>query len=301
MELERRVSESRWHSWHLYRAEIDDAFIRSAVRPFVTSIDAEALADSFFFVRYWDRGAHLRLRVKSRFGEAVDERVRRHFKAFFTSHPSRREHDGPDLLPNDSVQVAEYEPELDRYGGIERMPIVESQFEASSRAVLDLLADGSSYEGAIGAAIRLHLIFARALGLNCEQTVAFFREIARCFLRHPSIGVQDDAGEAHFLAIFDKAFERSREPLIAAQSSLWSALDEGIEFEERWANRWLADMRDVACRLRAISGSIGLRELEICHSCFHMTNNRLGIRNHDEPFVARIIERSMRSILEPAH
>jgi len=243
----------------------------------------------------------VRLRLRSSFADVIEERVRGHFEPFFERHPSTREKDRPDFIANDSVQPAEYEPEIERYGGIDRLPIAESQFEASSRAVLAIIEDDNvSYESAIGAAMRMHSIFAHALGLDRSNTIDFFSETARRFLRHPSIGVHDETGETHFLAIFDRVFARNREALIAAQSDLWSGLEEGSDFEEPWAGRWHSDMREIGRRLHAARDRFGPQEIDIFQSYMHMTNNRLGIRNHDEPFVARIIERSMRSALEPA-
>lgn len=291
------MPDARWRSYHLFRAEPWEPFLTECVKPFVEDCCARELADGFFFVRYWERGPHVRLRLRAIDGERLDANVRDHFETYFRRSPSRRTNDSQGWLPNDSVQSIPYQPETERYGGPARLPVAELQFESSSRAVLALLARSQwSYERALGAALQMHLLFAHSLGLRSGELAHFLGTAAARWLD----GVRWNSAGQRFAA-FAAAYEAQRDTLPAMHAALWNALDEGVEIEQEWASRWIADTRTIAQRLResgAPAAGLDGAEQRILMSYMHMTNNRLGLRNRDEGFLAYVMSRCLEEIDE---
>ncbi|HEX7680337.1 MAG TPA: thiopeptide-type bacteriocin biosynthesis protein [Thermoanaerobaculia bacterium] len=292
------MREACWSSYHLFRGEPWEVFLTGAVEPFVAAARDEGLIESFFFIRYWERGPHIRLRLRTASAEELDARVRSYFADFFARSPSARSISHETWLPNDSVQNIAYEPETGRYGGPRRLPIAEEQFEASSRAVLAIVGEGEwSYERALGAAIQLHLMFAHAFAFDLTAVKQFFGDTADVFLRFENQFVRLDEPAESILPVFALAFGQQQEQLARVHAAVWSALEEGAEIEQAWATRWLADMRAVATRLRdTTSAEKTAPEHAILRSYIHMTNNRLGIRNRDEAYLAYIMRRSLEKI-----
>lgn len=285
-----------WRSYHLFRAEPWDEFLRDVVQPFVSQVMDEGLATQYFFIRYWERGPHIRLRLETAAPAELDARVHAHFEHFFRLAPSRRERERPGWLPNDTVQEIAYEPETLRYGGPARLLIAEEQFQASSCAVMALLSSGGwSHERALGAAIQLHLIFAYAVGFRFGALASFVSASADEWPRFLGITPENSLEPA-----FRAAFAGQRESLIAAHAAIWSALHDGAEFEQEWANRWLAAMRGIGMRLRAAGGNGGgafdRQEESILKSYMHMTNNRLGLLLREEAYLAFLMSRCMEEL-----
>jgi thiopeptide-type bacteriocin biosynthesis protein len=223
-----------WQGYHLFRPRPHDRFLVDEVKPFVDAMRP----DAFFFIRYNDPAPHIRLRLMS--ARDLDQEVLGVF---------------PD------AEIVAYEPEFERYGGPELMPVAERQFESSSRAVLAAMSRPDwSYEAALRTAIGMHLTLAEAFGLDAPK---FFRSTTRRFLRLPG-APRDREAEARTLAEFDARFL------------------EGFPA----SSEWIVEMRDVATQF-------GSSHLNAIQSFVHMTNNRLGIRYRDEAFIARMIVRSL--------
>jgi thiopeptide-type bacteriocin biosynthesis protein len=287
------MSHSRWASFHLFRSDPLDDFIRSAVAPFVTEVLGEELASAFFFIRYWEGGPHIRLRLRTTSPSRLARRVHAYFDDYFKRHPSSRLPEAT-TIANDSIREIRYEPEMFRYGGPNCIAISECQFEASSRAVLGAMAEREwSYESAIGTAIQLHIIFARAMGFTLEAAAAFFAEVAERFAASPGwLPVALTLDRA--FALFAESYASQRDRLVALHQQVWWAMEHGQEFEQEWANRWTLDNIDVARRLRRARGRNIAEpwtndEHAIMHSYVHMTNNRLGVLNRDEAYLGYVL------------
>ena len=276
------MRRGRWVSFHLFTAEPLDRFLNDAVAPFVAAVLAERLASAFFFIRYWEGGPHIRLRFRTSAREPLVRRTRAHFAAV-------------------SVQEIEYEPEVSRYGGEKGIVVSERQFEASSRAVLGAMAEREwSYESAIGTAVQLHIMFASAMGFDLSGAARFFATVSERFATTtgwlpPNLTIEE------VIRQFASLFARQRDRLVALHRNVWSALRERQRFEQRWANRWVRDNAEVAKRLRLARGLDAAEpwtnaEHAIMVSYVHMTNNRLGVLNRDEAYVAYVLMRGFQEV-----
>jgi thiopeptide-type bacteriocin biosynthesis protein len=294
------MSHSQWSSFHLFRTDPIDDFLLAAVAPFVGEVFAKGLASAFFFIRYREGGPHVRLRLRTTSPRTLVRRTHAHFGTYFEGHPSLTPPAAPmpPTFVNDSVLESSYEPEVSRYGGLKCISISERHFEASSRAVLGAIAERhGSYESAIGTAIQLHIIFAYAMGFGLGEAAGFFSGVSTRFVAsgggYPAVVTADQA-----FGQFAESFEHQRDSLVNLHNAIWSALGEGQEFEQEWANRWLLDNVAIARRLRRARGlkpkePWSSAEHAILTSYFHMTNNRLGLLNRDEAYVGYLLSQGL--------
>jgi hypothetical protein len=161
-----------WVSAHIYHGGDLDRLLTGAVRPLVAELGA---GTDFFFLRYWDGGPHLRLRIPvagpARRAE-VEALVRDRCAAYLAGNPSpgRLSPAGyartaaalargeglttylTELQPDDSVALTPYRPEHDRYGHGPALAAVERHFVESSRIALRVLGAGPTAEQRAGAA-----------------------------------------------------------------------------------------------------------------------------------------------------
>ncbi|MCX6580677.1 MAG: hypothetical protein NT166_10900 [Candidatus Aminicenantes bacterium] len=321
-----------WLAAYLYYAEPWEDFLLKVMKPFVDDVMEKALAEQFFFIRFWERGPHIRLRFKGEtdiLQNQVKPRLEKYFLNYFKEHPSLRQ--DPDDMekwpadqqwrPNDSVQYIQYDPEVERYGGPYAILTAEKQFEASSRTVLAVIEESGSwdYDRALGAAIQLHLGFAFALGMDLAEAAEFYSRIAIHWFAS-AYGYTSDISPEELknlreitMKAFEESFQRQKNTLVPFHQTLWSALTEGVEFEQEWLNQWLLRMKAVAEELKHIQQQNKLvipqwfqpepdkktpvdRQYwwPVLESYIHMTNNRLGILNRDEAHLGYLIKESLK-------
>lgn len=324
-----------WLAAYIYYSEPWDKLLVEAVHPFIKKIMNDALAEQYFFIRYWEKGPHIRLRF---FGETetLFKKVKPLLNDFFSEYlkksPSVDIKPGwvdelPEdqrWYPNNSVQFIEYEPEVERYGGPYAIVIAEKQFEASSKAVLAIISESAdwSYERAMGSAIQLHLAFAFAVSMTLEEVKYFYDLIYRSWFHRAYYNYEKNVSEEELkkrseitLKAFEENFVRQKDFLVATHKTLWNAFKENIEFEQDWLNEWIADVRNIdeeLTRLQEqgkfivpqyyntpIPSSIRKTmydKMVVYESYIHMTNNRIGILNRDEAFLGFLIKRSVEEL-----
>ncbi|MFC4585737.1 lantibiotic dehydratase C-terminal domain-containing protein [Sphaerisporangium corydalis] len=179
---ESAAHESAWVSAHVFYQGDLDPLITGVVAPLVAELDAAGLAREFFFLRYWDGGPHLRLRVLPATDGAADaadasgvtdrrtggvraevERlVAERFGDHLARYPSAGHPDPEEYArmarslaerehltsyserphPPNSVSFIPYRREHDRYGHGPAIEAVERHFAESSRIALRVVTLG---------------------------------------------------------------------------------------------------------------------------------------------------------------
>ncbi|MEM8907428.1 MAG: thiopeptide-type bacteriocin biosynthesis protein [Bacteroidota bacterium] len=333
------IRNNQWLSAYLYYNEPWETFLVEAVAPYIKTAMQTGIAEQYFFIRYWDRGPHIRLRFKGAAG-AVNRILRpnleEHFLSYFDSKPSQRTDPNypPSFpehfkwIPNNSVVFVPYEAEIRRYGGPEAIHLAELQFQASSDVALHSLERrfrNWSYDDALGLAIKLHLIFVDAMRMDLSEAMAFFHFLYHNWLPrsfryyHKKLSRADYLRQAQEVTeAFAQSFDLQKANLIPFHQALWEALKTGDEFEEATLNQWRQSNQSIREQLGKLAeqGQLVDRPSEeeyallnnsvldqlklLCWSIygdyFHMTNNRLGILNRDEGFVAYLMMESLKAL-----
>lgn len=165
---EPRTEDNGWISAHLFYQESLDRLIVDVTGPLANDLHAGGLAAGWFFLRYWDGGNHLRLRVLPVDISARDEicaMIVSRAERYLRERPAREIVRSDDyrrmaeqlsraegmsayarLAPNNSVSFVAYRREHGRYGTGQSMVAVERHFTESSEVALSLLTSGLTDE-----------------------------------------------------------------------------------------------------------------------------------------------------------
>ncbi|HEV7518583.1 MAG TPA: thiopeptide-type bacteriocin biosynthesis protein [Thermoanaerobaculia bacterium] len=296
---------SEWLSFHIvYHTGNRDRLLTDLVRPTVRALRQEGKLESFFFLRHVLGGPHIRLRIRPSPGsrDAVREGVRKRAASYLSSFPSPAQVSGSAArlleeslqhqeseerqqaaLADNSIHEIPFEPELERYGGPERIGKSLDFFALSSARALRLL----DHRATVTAGEWLTV----ALRLEARYVLGFADDVAdlASLIAEPQATLE--AGEELIRARADQAFAESGDRLVGLLrgeiEKLGLAALSPLEDGEvaRSLRRELADA-DRATRTRIFASQI------------HMTANRLGLARAEEAYVARILWRTFQRLEE---
>ncbi|WP_052809896.1 lantibiotic dehydratase C-terminal domain-containing protein [Streptomonospora alba] len=158
------MDESDWVSAHAFYHGDLDLLVTEGIAPLTAELDSAGVLRRWFFLRYWEGGPHVRLRLlperggRARVEQAVLDGLAGYFRACPSREPMRRdrylhmasfyarrermEAFETDLRPDNSVAFLPYRREYDRYGGAGEA--VERHFAESSRLAVRLLVEGAA-------------------------------------------------------------------------------------------------------------------------------------------------------------
>ncbi|MFT6850157.1 MAG: thiopeptide-type bacteriocin biosynthesis protein [Sphingobacteriales bacterium] len=324
-----------WFATYLYYAEPWDEFLVQAVKPFTDEVIKSGDAEKYFFIRYWEKGPHIRLRffIEEDKMASLIKKIDAHFTAYFKETPSISE--TPKWVeslpkrqqwhPNNSIQYYPYEPETERYGGAKGLEIGEDHFYYCSQAVLSIIEEHEdwSYERALGAAIQLHLSFVHSMKMGLPEAADFFENIYyswfnRAYEILPGESpeeTKDKQDEA--LKAFEANFASQKETLIPFCNQIWEAFDEKMDFDIPWMTQWQAHLKEFQGKIfeaqssnkltyndnyvQVMGEKIGSKKAQrwfLHGSYIHMINNRIGIFNRDEGYLGFLLMNSLKAISE---
>ncbi|MEQ4715021.1 thiopeptide-type bacteriocin biosynthesis protein [Nonomuraea sp. B19D2] len=291
------MSSGEWHALHVYRHERQDELLVDGLAPALTSIE------DFFFLRYWQGGPHIRVRVKldADIAEPALDRLSERLAGFLASRPvadfdvegfrqaqatmaELESADTEEVYPGDTIRRVPYEPEYDKYGGPEGVAIAERLFAASSRIVLDLLRDvGGRSPARLGTGLSMMVRGLCAAGFTAEAMAGFFAHY--CVLWSPYVFTRfleawpdllkerHDATRAHVETLLSHAAELRGDPFGAAVATAWAGVTDAAEVV----------LPQVV--LAGADASRERRERVLMASYLHTHNNRLGLIPEQEAFL----------------
>jgi hypothetical protein len=272
-----------------------------------------------FFLRHWERGPHVRIRLQVRPSDAdvVRAEVETRVIGYLAEHPGptdvdqarldaslRRlsilEHGSADDVevrtaePPNVLRWLDYRPELGKYGGPEGVEIAEDVFDVSSLLAGQVLREVSSGGARLGIAMQLLLIASRSLGLDPAARIVFLRSYQERWQNY-----LPDA--PRLLAAWGQQYEHQRETYL----SLVADLDAGAPIGKGVGLRWEQTLDDAISRLRPLvaSGVVWPSDVDrqappfvavaalVCQF-LHTTNNRMNVRPQGECFVAYLAHRA---------
>jgi thiopeptide-type bacteriocin biosynthesis protein len=314
-------SQSGWRGVHLFfpaplHGPWADQVLFDVVEPFVRRCQTEGWIDKWFFIRYHERGPHLRLRlhgslallggtVAPAFEQMLRDRDPRVAEGLADLDDEWGESNAADVSrhPVSHYAWVEYEPEFQRYGGVEPIAVAEELFHRSSEFVLRSLRalPSEGHAQRLGRGLLAFLVVAHTFLGGRENVSLFARAYGSNYLRSLR---PDEDGRSRMLMDFDGGFERQSSGLSAYVEDAWSRLTDGAELtadldefrahvtEARDDFRGLVD-RGCVISSGQIAQSYIAAARSIVPSYIHMTNNRLGISVADEAYLAHLIRRTL--------
>jgi len=326
----------QWLSAHLFYTNSIDEFLVKGIRPCIEYLKSINAYEKYFFVRYPERGQHVRLRFRTeqiKIDSVIKPYLIEYFNNYFAMNPSVRIEPkwidklpkDQKWLPNNSIYFTEYEPEFERYGGELGMDITEEYFHDSSETVIRILCSEKNwdYGKALGKAIQMNLSFCYISGLSIKQISELFDNFCRGWIlssigNYFNIASGENINEyrSKMLDVFKERYNRQKESYINVHQSLIESIQNKAEFEDDWFNDWLSKSGTISDKINNLlySNSLsipenileysrlkGSRQYELFHlfiSYIHMTHNKLGIENKDEAYIAYIVKESLNQIIK---
>ncbi|MFE4668823.1 lantibiotic dehydratase C-terminal domain-containing protein [Streptomyces sp. NPDC056716] len=278
------MADPAWLSAHIFYQGSLDLPLTHLVAPLIHELDMADFGYEYFFLRYWDGGPHLRLRIRCepKWHPEVSGRLDAAAERFFAVHPApdvmsdadyaslaadlaRDEGTAPAfpaLRPNNSLAYLPYRPELDRYARHTPIHVVEQHFDRSSRIVLPVISD------AVPMAVRLRaaLAFYQLAWFSQEPNP---RRLARSVRRAGQRTGQRGGGPI-----------RRTDGLPPANRELTRTTAQMRTLAERAPHldgtgtllAWARETRLLAAELSGDPDALG-----IIHACAHLACNRLGV------------------------
>jgi thiopeptide-type bacteriocin biosynthesis protein len=186
-----------WVGAHVFHRGDQDLLVTRAVSPLCEELARAGRVGGWFFLRYWEGGPHVRLRLLTK-GPAADVRaaVARTCARHLADHPSppggwsqdeyeavaRRRAEGERLArwdrrlrAVDTVEFIAYEPEHHAYGDGRALCAVERHFTDSSRIAVHLLA--APPDRRAGAALAMLTIALAVCEPDLERAAARFAAV----------------------------------------------------------------------------------------------------------------------------
>jgi thiopeptide-type bacteriocin biosynthesis protein len=300
---------AHWVSAYIFHSLPFEKIIAEWLSPFLEYVTADHKITHYFFIRYWERGAHLRVRLllpdvgkRSVVENHLLDSVQNYFKLAGGKEHQHR------------VEFATYQPEWDRYGGRLLMPVAEQHFVDSSKVVAELIRENYEhwdYALAMGIAIQMQVLFAQALFTELPQSAGFFQFYFQhwlpCSLKGRADGNFSKDSIAKTIQHFENSFQQQKEQIAGIVATL-----RRNDLSENWQSSWycccqrLKGAIDQEVKPGAgfgsprfqISDELPLDRFtqggwSILESLVHMTNNRLGIDLRDEAFLAYLLAKSL--------
>ncbi|MFJ5306834.1 lantibiotic dehydratase C-terminal domain-containing protein [Streptomyces sp. NPDC088350] len=318
------MSERSWVSAHLFHHGDQDAAVVGVVRPAAERLRRAGLADGFFFLRYWEGGPHLRLRVLTspEHVQAVRSVIEETAAEFYRTSPSRSSMTAQDyaesapglaeleqmtdydteLHPDNSVAFIDYVPETEVFGTGRALEAVEKQLMTASALAVELIARGRT------PGQRAMDAFAM-LAANRTLFTGILPELAY----QTRFLVESGGGTGRLLesAEFEKHFDANKAHLRAGLEAVWASTRGVALPEASVASRWLTttrDLNDTLVELELLGELDAYPTFEapadvlehinhlvpqlIVERCAHLMCNRLGISLAQESHLRLLLTRT---------
>lgn len=311
-----------WLSAHLFYHDDLATPILHWVRPLVGELRARGWLDKYFFLRYWQGGPHIRLRLlpsSAADPQALKALLEEQAANFFRAYPSTSEIDPQSyneatarlsqveyhgdqrvpLYPNNSCQFIPYEPEYHHYGGQAAMPAIETFFMASSDLTSDLLAHGLTRNQATSHCLSAMLLAAALETSDPASLARLFENYFQGWERMPRhlstqlIGQftrQYEQQQVQVRALVTTRLEMARsETPTSSPLARWQAAARLCFTELTELDR--AEPLSVQHSLPGLSAPISILLRSV-----HMHNNRLGILLLEEAYLLFLLKEALREV-----
>jgi hypothetical protein len=317
-----------WVSAHLFHYGDLDALVTAVVAPLVAELTGSGAIEGHFFLRYWEGGPHVRLRLRPAnrdLAGPVRDLVRARATEYLASHSStprlapesyralaeklgraeRRDEYETGLRPNDSVQFIAYRPEYAAYGDDACLAAVEQHFTESSTIALGLLRSGRSREQRAASAL-----------------AALTTTVAVCAPELPEAAVRVRGARAlvHPAGADERAYQQRCHALRRQVAQLWGYASQTGAADHGQLGHWVRSVRRLRDRLESLraagrcappdpgspmaflAAALPAGQHPVCLillRCAHLLHNRLGLLAGDEARVAFLVARALSDLARP--
>lgn len=286
-----RKVKSAAHQWfvaYLFYPGDLDLMLKELIAPFIREFSPDL---NWFFIRYWENGGHIRLRIKTEISlhDVLAKALEKRAGNFFIQYPAAGALNASastavtgSLSTDQTIQFSVYEPETMRYGNQQSLPWAELHFFKSSAFILDWICTRKPGASVLLQALRLHLVLLLATGWEIFRLITVCNFFIDGWLSRLYISGTDTAVQKIFwLKEFEISFNRTKEVILPASKVFWEEVTSGT------ADKKLQDLLKENILIMQNYQQAEFEEtkyIEIMTSLMHMNNNRLGISNQEEAY-----------------
>ncbi len=306
-----RQQDSTWLYVRIYcqMAEADEVLLH-LVAPLERALREQGLISSFFFIRYFEGGHHLRTRFcgeKSVLLGVVRDTINQHIARYFTEQGFSLEDpldwgpDGMDDLqwqalystdaprPIPSYEYDRYEPETTRYGGQQGLLVSEQHFAWGSKMACSVL---EWEKNGIGSRRNAALLLLDALtqgfhftdqqkATSFEQQYRYWMSSSWCTPKH--------------LELFDQEYKRQCPVLqllipLHAHAPIHRSRMVWLPLIEQW-QEMASNTYNALTQLQE-QGQLTVYPVELMFSYIHMFCNRLKLFPREEAYLSYLLYRN---------
>lgn len=290
-----------WHALHAFShagAEELEQILTERLFPRLQDLKEQGQMQGWFFIRYWEGGPHLRVRLlypapgvteeieallQSALGEMVSHPLDPvQYYSGFTSDPQGilnqlGWHD------HGAVKPFRYDPETERYGGFQGLWVSEDFFQQSSELAVVALKLAPRKSARLGLALRLLLLTLHATRMHNHQAIAWLREFVNAWPIHTPLPVRSIF---HTREHAEEQYFQNREQY----QDLARLFQHGAAQVHPFMERWHQQVSQTHQQYQHLwdQKQLTLPPLEIWKSQVHMFHNRLGLTIEEESYLGSL-------------
>ena len=281
--------KKNWETYYLYHEGHADQVLKEIVHPTIDEVQYKLKKTiKFFFIRYFENGYHIRLRL------LLSPEESPLFRSLLTHYIS-------DSDIKIILKEAQYIPETERYGNSDTIVYAENQFYASSCFILNQLTENIplTVSERYSIALNTHLAFFKGMGLSCEYSLQLCDKFVESWLPIPA---SFDANEQEqykesLLSAFQQQFDLYKDSLYKNAINFWNLADTS---RDPFTLQFIETNREVNKKYTDSHLSAEAID-EALLSFIHMTNNRIGIINSEESYLLFLVRQTITLIKDYDH
>lgn len=303
------ISDDMWTALHIYLPySCQDPFLKHMYNNIPNGI--KAIDNHYFFLRYWQGGPHIRLRMlglspveKNSFiedckmvaAEVISKEVEVEYLKSTVNQKvlaSLEEEQTIPIQPIGSVLLKPYHPEFKKYGGNIGISIAERLFCQTSEAILSLLCRNAhiSQSQKIGISVQIMMSAFLGYGMKINDIISF----TRLYIKGWSEYFTKD-----YSALWKNQFTHSKLSIINRLESLMQNVEKNDAFYSIFYDtRYKLDTHQdeitdiLSCNFPYIHSYHDVLNHLMFHF-LHTTNNRLGLLPAQESFSAYLVAEAL--------
>ena len=276
-------NSENWFSYHIFFEDDRDVFLQKAIVPLIEVLKAKLGIQQFFYIRYNEGGPHIRIRILSTHKKqtTISKIIDATCRSYFGTNDFK-------------LREMAYHPETERYGGTAALPFAEAHFVLSSKVCLTVLAEQP--EDVLSRALLLHFCMIAVSNLSTVEIYRLYDSYVQSWFPHSGLSETDTNSRQVAFKHYEPEYQKM------PQKALFGEINKRIEANEEtgisWLDTWIKGNKNI---LSDLFRSVGYesRFHRILESLIHMTNNRLGVKNYDEAFLAYLLKRTIEDAFTP--
>jgi thiopeptide-type bacteriocin biosynthesis protein len=304
-----KENKLEWISCYIFHNISFEKVLVNLVEPLITFLNDKVLIDEFFYIRYWEKGPHIRLRVlpkRINCKNKIEKLIKSNIENYFNQLQSDIEF---------KLEFNNYIHEIQRYGGAATIKITQNHFHDSSKLVLKILKKKIikwDYSSAISYAIQINLLFIKEIIKDRKDVILYFKLLTKTmFINSVKLDANNLVTKKESeksLRFFTNSYMNQKKNIDLLVKIIW---------EEGELDFWMKDWFLACKKFNLLTKDVGSLEPEwfefnknlklsiekqalwsILDSHIHMNNNRLGIHLRDEAFIAFLIFKGLKSLVK---